>query len=103
MRRGQRVVGLALSALLASTVLAACGGEETSGPPTLTWYINPDVGNVDPTAGGQATLARECSEASTGAYNIDVQLLPVDASQQREQLVRRLAAQDSSIDRKSVV
>jgi multiple sugar transport system substrate-binding protein len=83
--------------VLASTVLAACGGGDV-GPPTLTWYINPDVGNVDPTAGGQATLAKECSEASNGAYDMQVQLLPLDASAQREQLVRRLAAQDSSID-----
>ena len=36
--------------------------------------------------------------ASDGAYKVDIQTLPNDASQQREQLVRRLAAQDSSID-----
>ena len=33
-----------------------------------------------------------------GAYKVEIQTLPNDASQQREQLVRRLAAQDSSID-----
>lgn len=99
--RGRRGVGLAVSAVLACALLAACGGGD-QGPPTLTWYINPDVGNVDPTKGGQATLAKECSEASNGAYDIQVQLLPTDASQQREQLVRRLAAQDSSIDMMSL-
>ena len=31
-------------------------------------------------------------------YKVDIQTLPNDASQQREQLVRRLAAKDSSID-----
>jgi multiple sugar transport system substrate-binding protein len=97
-RNLRRTVGLAASGVLAASLLAACGGGDSGGTPTLTWYINPDVGNVDPTAGGQATLAKECSEASNGAYDIEVQLLPVDASAQREQLVRRLAAQDSSID-----
>jgi multiple sugar transport system substrate-binding protein len=97
-RNLRRTVGLAASGVLAASLLAACGGGDSGGTPTLTWYINPDVGNVDPTAGGQATLAKECSEASNGAYNMEVQLLPVDASAQREQLVRRLAAQDSSID-----
>lgn len=97
-RNLRRTVGLAASGVLAASLLAACGGGDSGGTPTLTWYINPDVGNVDPTAGGQATLAKECSEASNGAYDMEVQLLPVDASAQREQLVRRLAAQDSSID-----
>lgn len=95
--RVRRRAGLAISAVLACSVLAACGGGD-EGPPTLVWYINPDVGNVDPTAGGQATLAKECAESSGGAYDMQVQLLPVDASQQREQLVRRLAARDPSID-----
>ena len=58
--------------------------------PTLTWYINPDNG-------GQARLAEKCAPAG-GPYKVDIQTLPNDASQQREQLVRRLAAQDSSID-----
>jgi multiple sugar transport system substrate-binding protein len=97
-RNLRRAVGLAASGVLAASLLAACGGGGGGGTPTLTWYINPDVGNVDPTAGGQATLAKECAEASNGAYDMEVQLLPVDASAQREQLVRRLAAQDSSID-----
>ncbi|WP_412737225.1 extracellular solute-binding protein [Krasilnikovia sp. MM14-A1259] len=76
-------------ALCATTVVAGCGGE--SGPPVLTWYVNPDNG-------GQKRLAQRCADASNGAYSVDVQTLPNDASQQREQLVRRLAAQDSSID-----
>jgi multiple sugar transport system substrate-binding protein len=83
--------GLATLAALAlsASVLGACG--EESGPPTLVWYINPDNG-------GQGRLAASCAAASNGAYQVDVQVLPNDASQQREQLVRRLAAKDSSID-----
>lgn len=69
--------------------LVACSAE--SGPPVLTWYINPD-------AGGQAQIAAECTEAADGAYRIVTEVLPRDASAQREQLARRLAAKDSSID-----
>ncbi|MBO3088985.1 extracellular solute-binding protein [Cellulomonas dongxiuzhuiae] len=84
----------ALLALVLVAPLAACASAE-AGPPTLTWYINPD-------SGGQARIARECSEASDGAYRLDVALLPRDAPSQREQLVRRLAAADTSIDLMSI-
>ena len=76
------------AALLLPSV-AACGG--SSGPLTLNWYINPDNG-------GQAQLAAKCGAASNGAYRIKTSTLPNDATSQREQLVRRLAAEDSSID-----
>jgi multiple sugar transport system substrate-binding protein len=51
-------------------------------------YINPD-------AGGQAAVAKNCS---TDEYTVTTQVLPQDASQQRVQLARRLAAHDSGID-----
>jgi multiple sugar transport system substrate-binding protein len=92
-----RRLALGLSVLTASALLAACGAGD-QGPPTLVWYINPDVGNTDASKGGQATLAKECTAASGGAYQMVVRLLPNDASAQREQLVRRLAAQDTGID-----
>lgn len=88
--RNHRPLALALAAVLASSLLAACGGG--SGKPTLTWYINPD-------AGGQDAVAKKCS---TNAYTIDTQVLPQDASQQRIQLARRLAAGDNSIDLMSI-
>ena len=68
--------------------VAACS--QQSGTPTLTWYINPDNG-------GQKRLAEKCAPAN-GPYKVVIQTLPNSASDQREQLVRRLAAQDSSID-----
>src|ERR1044071_5896728 len=71
---------------------AACtGGDTGAATPVLGWYINPDNG-------GQAELAAACSAASGGRYRISVSPLPNDASGQREQLVRRLAAKDRSID-----
>lgn len=86
-RRG--VAGAAVLLVTAGT-LAACGGDG-GGSSTLTWYINPD-------AGGQAEIAARCSDASGGRYTIETSILPRDASSQREQLIRRLAANDSSID-----
>ena len=89
-RRGRgRPLALAVALALSSALLAACGGESST--PTLNWYINPDNG-------GQERLAKKCVDASNGAYQVDIQTLPNSASDQREQLVRRLAAQDSSID-----
>ena len=87
---GRSRTALEAAALLAST-LVACGGGGEGGTPTLTWYINPDNG-------GQQDLAAKCTKAADGDYRIDVALLPSDADGQREQLVRRLAADDSSID-----
>jgi len=78
---------------IAAGVLTACGN--SSGVPTLTWYINPD-------AGGQAAVAAACTKASNGAYKITTQTLPQDANQQRVQLARRLAAHDSGIDLMSI-
>ncbi|MDN3903493.1 extracellular solute-binding protein [Arthrobacter sp. YD2] len=88
-RKGARsAVGVALA--LGATLLTGCGSDEGAAP-TLTWYINPD-------AGGQAELAKQCSDASNGAYTIETSLLPNDAASQREQLARRLAAGDKSMD-----
>ena len=75
---------------MAGAFLAACGGGEGS-TPTLTWYINPD-------SGGQAEIAKRCTEEADGAYRIETAQLPRESSEQRQQLVRRLAANDSSID-----
>jgi len=73
-----------------SSGLAACGGD-SGGVPTLTWYTNPD-------SGGQAEIAARCTKAAEGRYTLVTAVLPRDSPSQREQLVRRLAAEDSSID-----
>jgi multiple sugar transport system substrate-binding protein len=81
---------------LAATLLAACGGGTAGGgvggTPTLNWYIFPEY------SGSFTAAARECSAASNGEYNIVIQTLPTAADGQREQLVRRSAAKDSSLD-----
>lgn len=90
-RRGApaRLVASGVALVLAATV-SACGSAD-AGPPELTWYMNPDDG-------GQAELAAQCTEEADGEYTIATSLLPRDAASQREQLARRLAAGDSSLD-----
>jgi multiple sugar transport system substrate-binding protein len=79
-----------LSVALVAGVIAGCGG--SSGPPTLNWYIFPEP------SGSFAHAAQVCSQASGGKYKIALNTLPTDADGQRQELVRRLAAKDSSID-----
>lgn len=91
-RRRRRGLALALvTGMAAAAALSGCSSQDEAGPPTLTWYINPD-------AGGQAEIAQRCSAQSGGAYTINTSLLPREASSQREQLARRLAAGDNSLD-----
>src|SRR4051794_8651035 len=90
--RRRRGIAGAAALLVAAGTLAACGGSGGSGgTPTLTWYVNADQG-------GQAEIASRCSKASNGAYTLEVSVLPRESPAQREQLIRRLAANDSSID-----
>jgi multiple sugar transport system substrate-binding protein len=84
------VISAATALLLGASIAVGCSSS-SSGTPTLTWYINPDNG-------GQATLAAGCTKAADGKYRIETAPLPNTADGQREQLVRRLAANDSSID-----
>ena len=81
---------LALAALVTAG-LSACGGS-SSGPPQLTFFVA-----IQPGGTIEETAAR-CSKEANGRYTIKPELLPNDASQAREQLVRRLGAKDPSID-----
>lgn len=99
-----RVAAAVLAAALTATgALAGCGagggGDQDGGRPTLTWFINPDGGGGRKNGGGQAQIAVECS---TDRYDIEVQQLPNSASDQRIQLLRRLAAGDSGVDLMSI-
>lgn len=94
---------MAAASTAAALGLAACGDDGGSGGATrLTWYINPDGGGSDPEGGGQAQLAKECSDASNGTYDIGIQLLPNEATDQRQQLLRRLASNDTGVDIMSI-
>jgi multiple sugar transport system substrate-binding protein len=92
---GLRAWRRGLLVTLAAALLAACGGTTDGGgggTPTLNWYI------FNEPSGSYAAAAANCSAASGGEYNIQIQELPTGADGQREQLVRRSAAKDSSLD-----
>ena len=91
----RKIVALCM-ATAGMAALAACGGGGASvsadGTPILNWYIyNPGATVFD-------DAAKKCTQQSGGAYQIEVKYLPASADGQRQQMVRRLAAQDSSMD-----
>jgi multiple sugar transport system substrate-binding protein len=59
---------------------------------TLNWYVFPEP------SGAFAGAASACNKRSGGAYTIKINKLSTFSDQQRVSLVRRLAANDSSID-----
>ncbi len=76
-----------------AAIFVGCGSDDESGSgTTLSWFIF-----NEPSASPQ-TAAEKCSKESGGEYSIEFEFLPADANGQREQLVRRLGAEDSSID-----
>lgn len=87
--RQRRRAALACAVTAGALILAGCAPAEET--PTLTWYTNPDDG-------GQAKIAAQCTDAAAGKYVIETSMLPTDAASQREQLTRRLAAGDTSMD-----
>jgi multiple sugar transport system substrate-binding protein len=80
------------AAFCLSLALVGCGPVPELGPPTLRWYVFHEP------SGAFAEAARRCSEEAAGRYRVELSLLPADADQQREQLVRRLAAGDPDLD-----
>src|SRR5215831_14736286 len=88
-----RMVAGVASVALAGGALAACGTSNAStGPVTLNFYQYPDV------SGAIVAEVKNCNAQSHGKYTISYQLLPAASDAQRLQMVRRLAAHDSSID-----
>lgn len=92
--RGRDLRGILALVVVGSLVaLSGCGGDDdAAGPQTLRWFIFNEPG------GGPQAAAQHCAEQSNGEYRIEFDFLPADADGQREQLVRRLGAEDTAID-----
>jgi multiple sugar transport system substrate-binding protein len=83
------VIGVGVAAVFG---LAACGGGSSGGRATINlWVFNEPSGSFK-------DAAKRCSASSNGSYKIVLNALSNNADQQRQSLVRRLAAKDSSID-----
>jgi multiple sugar transport system substrate-binding protein len=92
-RSRRRLVASIASVVLAGTGLAACSSASAgTGPVTLNFYFYPD------TSKATVTGVANCSKESGGKYTISYQELPQASDGQRQQLVRRLAAHDDTID-----
>jgi len=88
-----RIRRRALVALVLGTLVAACGSDEGGGGArTLNWYVFNEPG------GAYDQAIKTCNQQANGRYRINYVRLPTDANQQRELIVRRLAAKDSSVD-----
>jgi len=85
-------IAFAVAGLLTAGLTACGGGGGEGGVPTLNWYV------YNEPSGAFADAAAACTTAAKGRYRIKTVDLPNNADEQREQLVRRLAAKDSSID-----
>ena len=81
-----------VSSLIVAFAAGCGGGDESSGARTINWYVFNEPG------GAYEKAVDTCNKQAKGAYKISYQRLPTDANQQRELLVRRLAAKDSSVD-----
>jgi multiple sugar transport system substrate-binding protein len=93
--RSRSLAGLSslVTAALISSVLAACGtSNAANGPVTLNLYLYPD------NSGATEQAIKNCDNQSHDKYTISYQMLPQASDGQRQQLVRRLAAHDNTID-----
>jgi multiple sugar transport system substrate-binding protein len=80
---------------LATAIASSCGvgGDEGgTGARAINWYVFNEPG------GAYDQAVSECNDEAQGRYQINYVKLPTDANQQRELIVRRLAAEDDSID-----
>jgi ABC-type glycerol-3-phosphate transport system substrate-binding protein len=89
--RGRRILAATLGVTVAASVLSACGSSNNA-QPTLHFYNFPD------NSGAIQQAVDTCSAHSGGRYRIQYNKLPNGADGQRQQLVRRLAAKDKSMD-----
>ena len=81
------------AAVLGAAALTASLAGCSSGPPGVVINLYGGASGV-----GFDKIIADCNQQANGRYTIVGNLLPSDADGQRDQLVRRLAAQDSGMD-----
>jgi multiple sugar transport system substrate-binding protein len=92
-RTSYPIAVLLVLATAATTVGCGVGGDEGgSGANAINWYAFNEPG------GSYDMAVANCNKEANGRYTINYVKLPNIADQQRELLVRRLAAEDDSID-----
>jgi multiple sugar transport system substrate-binding protein len=89
----RRMVAVLAGAAMAGSALAACGtSNAATGPVTLNFWFYPD------TSPATNDAVANCNNQHKNLYKISYQDLPQASDGQRQQLVRRLAAHDDSMD-----
>lgn len=91
MRRLHTRLAATAVATMSATLLAACGGGD-DGKIVLNVYLSPEP------SGAWQKAVDDCEAAADGRYEVKMNVLPAAADGQRQQMVRRLAADDDQID-----
>jgi multiple sugar transport system substrate-binding protein len=76
----------------AVAIASGCGSSSSKGPVSVKWYVFKEP------SGAFDAAAAKCTAQSRGRYRVKIVALPTDSDQQRELIVRRLAAKDSDLD-----
>ena len=88
----RKLWAVAMTVTLALAVGCGVGGDEGgSGARAINWYVFNEPG------GAFDKAVADCNKEADGEYQINYVKLPTDANQQRELIVRRLAAEDDTL------
>jgi multiple sugar transport system substrate-binding protein len=89
------VAGVAAAVPLCVAAACGAGPDAVRDLPTVSWFVGPDQLDAE-------ALASVCTDQAAGRYRVEVEQLPTDVTDRHALLVRRLLAQDDSMDVLSV-
>lgn len=94
LRRYLSTIALIILLIFAALVAAGCGdsAEADTGPAVLHITAGRDPTGLEP------KILKQCTAQSKGAYRLEELILPPSVDAQREQIIRRLAGEDDSLD-----
>src|SRR4051794_35353628 len=90
--RGELYLATCLASVAMAVLVGCGGGSGSGGSRQVNWYVFNEPG------GGYDAAVANCNKQNAGKFKINYVKLPTDSDQQRELIVRRLAAKDSDID-----